>query len=413
MSQATLRHAAAAVAFILAMACVKGQEFTEKEAISRSLKEHPQSRELRAAAAATEAETGAWSLWPNPVWSYSREGAGLAEFAQAAQQIPLNGRLRWLRRAAGEAVSTVLSRSDAARWELISAIRFAFYDVLSAQEHEAAVRDSMERLQEVIRILTEREKEGEGSAYDRIRAERDFSEFETDLAASIAAASEARGRLAGFLALPPFAPVRVQGDLRGRAALPSPEEALRRAVEARADLKAEQHAQEQFLYQSRAAERLRIPDPVVAAGIKRGELTAGATGIGSFVAVTIPIPIFDRGTAEVARFRAEAERAGARREALEHRIRGEIAGLYSALETRRAAAAEYSRRLATQGEQLESIARIAYEEGEAGILALLDALRLRAQGKTKLVDLSAAAKRAELELEQAVGAPILNPEVLP
>ncbi|MBI4456945.1 MAG: TolC family protein [Acidobacteria bacterium] len=414
MSQATLRHAGMAVVLVLATASANAQGLTEKEAISRFLSEHPQSREMRAAVAATTAETRAWTLWPNPVPSFSREGAGLAEFAQVQQQLPFNGRLRWLRQAGSEAVSAAQSQSEFARWEMISAIRIAFFDVLSAQEREAAIQTSMERLQEVIGILREREKEGEGSAYDRLRAERELSEFEADLAISLASAAEARGRLAAFLGDPTnSSEIRVRGELRGSAALPPLEELLRRAIETRADLETEKHAHEQFVYQSRAAERLRIPDPIIGVGIKRGELATGATGIGSFVAVTIPIPIFNRGTEEMARFRAEAERAEARSEALERRIRGEVAGLYAALETRRTVALEYSRRLATQGEQLENITRTAFEEGEVGILGLLDALRVSAQARRRWIDLNAAAKLAELQLEQTAGAPILNPEVLP
>ena len=415
MPQTILRHARLALVLSLAMVFAAGQGLTEKEVISQFLSEHPQSKELQAAVALMRAETHSWTLWPNPSVSFSREGAGLAEFVQAQQQLPINGRLQWLRQAGEAAVRSVQSEGEGNRWQAISMIRLAFFDLLAAQERQAAIQSSMQRLKEVLRILGEREREGEGSTYDRLRAERELSELGTDLAVSVASAEQSRGRLAAYISPgrqggPPFQAV---GNLRSRAALPPLAEMLRLATEAHAELKAQKHLQQQLIYQGRAAERLRIPDPIVAIGVKRGELGPGDTALGSYVAVTIPIPIFNRGTTEVERFRAEAERAVARREILERRIRGEIAGLYAALEARRAVAMDYSNRIAAQGEQLETITRTAYEENELGILGLLDSLRVSAQARMRLIDLNAAAKLVELELEQAAGAPILNPEVMP
>jgi hypothetical protein len=70
---------------------------------------------------------------------------------------------------------------------------------------------------------------------------------------------------------------------------------------------------------------------------------------------------------------AEAERTQARRETLEQRIFAELSGPYAALQLQRAAADEYRRGLESQGQRLEQIAQVAYQEGELDILGLLDA----------------------------------------
>ena len=89
---------------------------------------------------------------------------------------------------------------------------------------------------------------------------------------------------------------------------------------------------------------------------------------GSYIALSVPVPLFNDGRTEVARFRAEAERTQARRQMLEQRIFAELSGAHSALQLHRAAADEYRRGLDTQGQRLEQIAQAAYQEGELDIL---------------------------------------------
>ncbi len=103
----------------------------------------------------------------------------------------------------------------------------------------------------------------------------------------------------------------------------------------------------------------------------------------------------------------------ARRQTLEQRIFAELSGAHSALQLQRAAADEYRRGLETQGQRLEQIAQAAYQEGELDILALLDAWRVSLQSRLRLLDLNAASKQAEIELERVVGEPALNKGVLP
>jgi cobalt-zinc-cadmium efflux system outer membrane protein len=83
------------------------------------------------------------------------------------------------------------------------------------------------------------------------------------------------------------------------------------------------------------------------------------------------------------------------------------------MQMRRQAAEEYRLRFDQEGSQLEQIAQTAYQEGELGILELLDAYRVRRQSNLRTWELTAAAKQAEIELERAAGKPVLNQEVLP
>jgi hypothetical protein len=185
-------------AAILSTGAARATELTEKEAVRKFLSESPYSRESAAGVAVVDAESRGWSLWPNPTAAYSREGAGLTEIVQYEQPLAITGRLGLLRQAGVEAVGAARSQAGRTRWELISSLRAAFYLLLSAQEREAAVRAGMSDLDEIIRILRRREQEGEGSSYDRLRAERERSEIGTEIAAARIYATQARSQLVAF-----------------------------------------------------------------------------------------------------------------------------------------------------------------------------------------------------------------------
>ena len=290
--------------------------------------------------------------------------------------MPLSGRLGYLRQAGSAAVAAARSQSAFGVWQLVSNVRVAFYDVLASQEREAMIRSNLDRLQAITRILAEREQQGEGSTYDRLRAERERTEIESDLAAARIVTVQARAKLASLLAPNTDPSALVVGGQIGEApALPPAPELLSRALAIRGDYKAQQQQIEQYQFAQRAAERLRVPEPAVTVGFNRAQVGPGMAS-GSFVAFSVPLPIFNNGKTEVARFRAEAERTQARRQTLEQQIFAELNGAYAALQLRRAAGEEYRRGIETQGQRLEQIAQTAYQEGELGILALLDAWRV-------------------------------------
>jgi hypothetical protein len=80
-------------------------EWSEPQVIERFLAQSLQSRELRARVALVEAEMRTRLVYPNPSAAYSREGAGYNAFFEISQELPLSGRMRYLRDAGTSAVS--------------------------------------------------------------------------------------------------------------------------------------------------------------------------------------------------------------------------------------------------------------------------------------------------------------------
>lgn len=399
-----LNHGAAALlGFGLFAGLAPAQDWTEAAVVQQFLEQSPHAREARARTAIAEADARGRTLYANPRLRYVREGAGLTEFLQAEQQLHLSGRLRFLRDAGASSVLAAQADGAFDLWQARSDLRLAFFQVLAGQERELRYAAALREIEGVIAILATREREGEGSTFDRLRAERERAELRAELELLRATIELDRARLLAFL--PPATSIpRVAGRLD--PTLPpslEPASLAGRAFTLRADFRAEQQRLNLFRFEQRAAERLRIPEPTVSAGYKRADIGQGLIAHGGVVEFTVPLPLFNKGQAEVSRFTAEQQRTQARLDLLAQQIHAEISGALRALQVRASARDRYRHELAASGEQLVRIATIAYQEGDIGILQLLDAYRTQRESQLRLIDIQLAVKQAQIELERVLG----------
>lgn len=413
--------AAACAASVLA--CAQEQtEWSEAEIVERFLALSPQARELRGRVALAEAEARRRTVYSNPAVSYSREGAGYNTFVEASQTLPLSRRVRYLRDAGTAAVSVADAGREAAVWFLRSDLRFSFYQMIAAQERARLLSAGVSEVEQLAVILRQREREGEGSRYDRLRAEREMTELHIDGITANVLIAAARGRLGGYL--PEHTRVQtVHGSLTADGMLPDLEALQTRAMDARADYRAEQKAVTRFAIEEQAARRLRIPEPLVSGGVKRADVASGfvpgasgfssATRTGLVFGISVPLPVFNDGRYEVARYQVEQEQAKARAAVLARQIQSEVEGAYGVLATRRQALTAYRGLLAGKGAELTRITRVAYDEGEVGILELLDSLRVTRLASLRLLDLQAGVREAWIELERVLGFELTGGEVRP
>jgi cobalt-zinc-cadmium efflux system outer membrane protein len=386
------------------------QEWSESQIVERFLAQSPQARELRARVALTEAEARTRTVYANPSVGYSNEAAGNTAFFVATQTLPLSGRIGYLREAGIAAVSVAEANREAALWSLRSDLRLAFYRMIASQERSRLLSASASEVEQLIRLLRQREREGEGSLYDRMRAEREATELRIDINTTRSLVAAASAQLAAYL--PQGTRVQaVRGDLAVPVETPDLEGLIRRAMNARADYRAEQRNVARYQIEEQAARRLRIPEPQVSAGLKRADVTSGVgpnpfsnvTQSGLAFSLSVPLPLFNKGQYEVARYRAEQEQTNARIAVLARQIGAQIQGARDVLTIRRDALADYQRELESAGTELTSITQLAYQEGEVGILELLDSFRVSRAANLRALDLKAGVKEAFIELERVVG----------
>jgi cobalt-zinc-cadmium efflux system outer membrane protein len=363
------------------------------------VRDGPQARAIRAGAEVTRREQLARLAYPNPSVTYSREGAGFTEFVQAEQSLPIFGVRAALSRAGVTATAAAEAERDVRLWLLRSDAAAAVARVVAEQARLESARAHVREVERLIEILRTREREGEGSRFDRLRAEQELRDTHQLVTSTVVTLTEARATLSGMLppdvsltaiATPPVSPQ------------PPPittETLLTRATSTRAELRALQQLGERATLEAEAARRARLPSPSVFGGVKRADDASGRETGGVF-GLSVAFPLFDAGRREAARWEAERARVEAERASIDYQIRSEITGASEVLAVRQTALSEEPQGAA---EELVQIAEVAYREGEVGILELLDAVRTASRARFRAIDLRLDARLAQIALERAVG----------
>jgi cobalt-zinc-cadmium efflux system outer membrane protein len=396
------KNALAGLALLTACSCAHAQDWTEQVVLSMFEQQSPIKRETRAAAAAAVEELRGKTLWPNPVGVYSRETVGFTEFIQGEQQLPISGRLGLARKAMEPAREAAEAQGAARIWDIRSNLRAAFYRALAAQRQEELIQSSLAEIQHVIQLLVAREREGEGSRYDRIRVERETADLRADIAVSRARVRAEQTVLLSYL--PAETPVtRLNGDLAPRLLATSATDAVQHALGNRAEFRAQTSRLTQLSLEQQAAERLKIPEPMITAGLKRTQVSPNQNASGAVIGVSISLPIFNKGRTEVSRLSAEQKRIRAQRDQLTQQVSATVTGAFDVYTSRASALAAFERETGDSGAELLRVSRIGYEEGELGILQLLDSYRLMRQTALRRLELQLAVKESEIELSRAAG----------
>ncbi len=377
--------------------------FTFEEALRRAEEVSPLSRAIGLGIERARADARAAGLWPNPGLSVSREeSAGVVErFDNLSMDLPLWGRLGLEKDAGLRGLAAEEASARQERIELRARVGEAFFDLLLAQERTAALEAGGTRLSELVEALRAREREGESSGFDRMRAERELADLEVDLLEARGGQAGARAALAALLALPSDG-LAAAGALDAAVPLPGLE-ALRALAQSRGDVAAFDAQAEQADVRARAARRRAIPEPSITAG-RKTTMVGGAEDSGPVFGLALSIPLFNRGQGDRGVARAEADLLRARRDALAREVEARVEAAHADAATRRAAEQRYT--AAGDPDDLVTIALAAYDAGAMRILELLDAYRTALTARLRTLDLHAAARQAEVNLGRAVGADV-------
>ena len=374
------------------------QDRTEREIVELIVRDGPQAAAIRAETEVTRREQLARLAYPNPGVMYSRESAGFTEFLQLEQLLPVFGTRASLSRAGVAATAAAEADRDARLWMLRTDAVRAAASLAAEQSRLDAAHAHVRDVERLIELLRTREREGEGSRFDRLRAEQELRDARQLATSAGIGILEARAALSAMLPRD-IAVTRIAGGAPERVVAEPVDALIARAGSTRAELRALQHAGERAAQESDAARRARLPAPTVFGGLKRADVEAGRARGGIF-GVSVSLPVFDSGRRDAARWSAERTRVDAERAAIERRIRAEIVRAHETLVLRQAALSDEPH---AAGDELQTIAEVAYREGEVGILELLDAVRASARARTRSIDLRLETRLAQVALERAVG----------
>lgn len=373
------------------------QDRTEREVVELIVRDGPRGRAISAETEVTRREQLARLAYPNPSVLYSREGAGFTEFLQVEQSLPVFGVRAALSRAGVEATAAAEAERDARLSILRADAAGAVARLLAEQERLQAADSHAREMERLIEILRAREREGEGSRFDRLRAEQELRDARQSITAAAIAAAEARAVISAML--PRGTALGRVARVDGQGSAPPLDALTTRARSTRPELRALEHAGNRADLEAQAARRARVPTPTVFGGLKRAD-DGSARERGGVFGLNVSVPLFDAGGREAARWSAERARVVAERAAVEEHIRAEVTRASEALALRQTAVSEDQE---AAGDELVRIAEVAYREGEVGILELLDAVRTASRARTRSIDIQLDARLAQIALERAVG----------
>ena len=382
---------------------------TEADALARLSADSPRVRAIRAAVDVARADALAAGRWPNPRVTVNREAvAGITEhMAMVTQPLPVTGRRGLEVHAASRRRRAASSRADdeirVARAELRARLRRSRVGAGARGRADAGTRSAA-------RAGRRARAPGDGRRVGRATTgcaptAKCWSRS-SRAPPRVPIALRAQGAVAAFFA-GADGPL---GDRRGGSAGGAHRiaAAVRRAAPARAQIGPRRDGgpaardADSARFAEQAAARRMVPEPEVVAGTKssnaarrrrrqRAERARRRAALRSRRSPNARAP------------RAKMAQAEARADAFDAALRAQIA----ARARRRRRAARGRRSLSRRGrhgvERLERIALVSYEAGERGILELLDAHRTGSAARVRQVELDAAARHAEIELEWASG----------
>lgn len=388
------------------------------EAIDKFRRQNLELAAQRYDVSATRADILGAGLWSNP--QVSATGAFLAHgipsggkqelYLTVTQNAPIAGHLG-LRRDAARGFSSAAERDfSAAAWQLLSDVRLAYLNLQIAQARYRVIVTASRDLERVQNIISERVTAGANAPYDRVRVGVERSELfarqteaETDIYAARAALAQAIGKDVRALSL---VAEELAEDPRDLPADPTPlvEAALGRRSEVQA-AKARATASD---LRTEAAKRSVVPSPDVSLGYSHffnipDSATTTASGGAVSVGLSVPIPLFDRGQGTIGRSQADAEAQRLRGQQVEVTVKREVEAAHAAALARVGAWKRFRDTVAPDVERMRQMAELAYREGRANVLELLDAYSTYVEARARAIELRGGALRGHLQLERALG----------
>jgi len=355
---------------------------TAQRAVELALQGNPAVRAQGLAVAVARANEVTAGLRPNPVFVSSAQ-----DFTAGLSQLFERGGKRH-RRIESARLSTEIAGSDLsdARRNLVASVRKTFVNALLAQSNLELARDNLANFQQVEDVNRLRFQKGDISGADLLKIELQKLQFQTDAAEAMLALKTAKAALRALLATPNLAEeFEIEGTLGYREFDVSLAELKAIARRERPDLRSSELLKQKTEADIRLALANSYADISLTIGYHHTEprlpawinplVPAGPAEDSIGLGVSFPIRIFDRNQGEIARTRAEAARAAALAEALQHAVVNEVEVAYAAVRASRDRIRLYEEIYLKRARESREIAEFAYRSGATSVLDLLEAER--------------------------------------
>lgn len=369
---------------------------TEAEFLAAVTVEHPATVALGGEREIAAAEAVRASLLPNPVIEATIEepsGAARERTAGVTWTPPLDGRRALRREAANKGMAVAESRLEAARLRLRLDLRAVYAGWAFAWERRELLAGHLTRIAELAERARARARGGEIPGLAARRFTLEASQARADLARAEARLAVAHSAVAVWSpSIPPNARPVTGPLLPPAGSIPD--------LARRPDLVAREREVERAEALRRLSSRI-FESPALGLGWKRIE-DRRTTASGPVVSAGWAVPLFDRRQGDRREAEARLSTARAELELARVRAQAERAGALAAYDRLRAAAAAAESAAAETGDLMAG-ASAAYQLGESGLTDFLDSLRAALAARTTSLEVREDALTAQRDLEAASG----------
>ncbi len=376
------------------------------DAVALALRENPTVRAKQHEYRASQAQEITAGLRPNPTASYSGDQLGSSSvdpqhFWALEQPIELGGKRGRRLDAARAAIRVTAAELDDVRRQTVAQVKKAFTDTLVAEATLALAGENLRTIDEVERLQRIRAEKGDISELELTRIQVQRFAFERD--ATDARQAIAAARIALRAAVGPEAVASdftLSGELGFRDAPLDAVALRRRALDARPDLRAAEAARARARADRELARANAWSDVTPRVAYERIG-SASTYGVG----VSVPLRIFDRNQGEIARTRAEIDRADALREAAAVQVLADVDATLSQVANQREKVLLLRDTYLPKAQRVRDTVEFAYRRGGVSLLDFLDAQRTYRETSLEHLRALGAYWAALYQLEAAVGGP--------
>jgi cobalt-zinc-cadmium efflux system outer membrane protein len=387
-----------------AAAQVPETSLTLEAAMQLALQHNPTLRAKEREYSATKANEITAGLRPNPTASYLADQLGSSNVDQQhtvaiSQPIETGGK-RQRRIESAQAASRVGELELADLRRLVSAqVKKAFTDALAAQAAGKLAADNLKTLDEVERVNRLRVDKGDIAELELLRIQVQRFAFERDLLDARQAQDVARIALRAVVGTDAVArEFDVTGELVFREVPFDRDRLLERTITSRPDVRAAEAARTRARADLNLAKANAWWDFAPQAQYERVG-SNNTFGLG----ISIPLRVFDRNQGEIARTRAEIERAAYQRDAAAVQARAEVETAMAAVQNEREKVRQLSELYLPRAARVRDTVDYAYRRGGLSVLDLLDAQRTYRETALDQIRALSNYWSAIYQLEAAVG----------
>ncbi len=315
--------------------------------------------------------------------------------------LPVFGRPSAARDVARAERAVAQARATAVDLNLRHDVSVAWYELCHHQGRAELAASQATRAARLAEVAHRRFEAGDVPRRDTVQADAARARAAAEARAERAQTDAASAGLAALLGWDPVVPLRAKGELPTRFAKMPLLGSLTARLRAHPAIAAANAEVASAAARVVAASRERWPE--LSLGTEAEFFDPTLPGPDVRVTLNLDVPLFGRRSATLDTASAERSAAQADRVSLLARARGALVAAYLRCQAAQGQAQGFARDVVPAAEEAARLAEVAYQDGQGGLISVLDAQRSLADVQREWVDARLTAATALADLKQVAG----------